>query len=174
MDQRPPPGPALPDNVTLVRLGQCTVPFYRFLYETVGAEYLWWLRRTLSNAALSAILSEPDVSLHVLYCGGEPAGFFELDRRARPIANISYFGLLPHAVGQGLGSAFLSAAIQAAWQGGTRAVTVNTCTADHPRALPGYQRAGFQVVRRVDELWDVPTRLGMTVPGHLLQRGSIK
>ena len=23
-----------------------SVPFYRYLYNTVGADYLWWLRRT--------------------------------------------------------------------------------------------------------------------------------
>ena len=134
----------------------------------MGADYVWWLRRTLSDAALDAILSEPGVSVHVLYRGGEPAGFFELDRRGRPVMNISYFGLLPRAVGQGLGQAFLNAAVQAAWEAGARAVTVNTCTADHERAMPGYVRAGFRVVRRVDEVWDVPTRLGLAIPRHLI------
>ncbi len=51
--------------------------------------------------------------------------------------------------------------------GGARAVTVNTCTADHPRALPGYLKAGFTPVRTVREVWDIPNRLGITVPPHL-------
>ena len=38
----------------------------------------------------------------------------------------------------------------------------------HPRALPGYLRAGFLPLRRVDETWDVPTRLRLAVPRHLL------
>ncbi len=168
MDQRPPPGPPLPGDASLVRLARCSVPFYRYLYDTVGAAYVWWLRRTLPDAALDAILAEPGVSVHVLYRGGEPAGFFELDRRALPVVNLSYFGLLPHAVGQGVGTAFLMAAVHAAWDAGARVVTVNTCTADHPRAMPGYQRAGFRVVRRVEETWDVPTRLGLSIPRHLL------
>ena len=46
-------------------------------------------------------------------------------------------------------------------------MTVNTCTADHPRALPTYLRAGFQPVRQVRELWNVPVRLGMRVPQSL-------
>src|SRR3712207_8210857 len=50
----------------------------------------------------------------------------------------SYFGLLPHAIGRGMGRALLRHAVETAWTGGTRAVTVNTCTADHPRALPNY------------------------------------
>ena len=168
MDAPPADGPRpFPADADLVRLPRCSVAFYRYLYGTVGGPYLWWLRRTLSDTALASILGEPLVSVHVLYRDGEPAGFFELDRRARPAVNLSYFGLMPHAVGQGLGTAFLQAAVAAAWDGGARVVTVNTCTADHPRALPGYLRAGFLPVRRVDETWDVPTRLGLVVPQHL-------
>lgn len=170
MDHRPQPGPALPSDTTLVRVAQCTVPFYRYLYDTVGGAYLWWLRRTLPPATLATILRDPGVFVYVLYQGSEPAGFFELDGRGHPTVNLSYFGLLPHAVGQGLGTAFLAAAVAAAWelQPGVRALTVNTCTADHPRALPGYLAAGFKTVRRLDEVWDVPTRLGLSIPRHLL------
>ena len=46
---------------------------------------------------------------------------------------------------------------------GPRAVTVNTCTADHPRALPTYLRAGFHPIRQVREEWDVPCRLGLEI-----------
>jgi len=57
--------------------------------------------------------------------------------------------------------------VAAAWLQGPRMVTVNTCTADHPRALPNYLRAGFQVTRAMDETWDVPVALGMKIPAHL-------
>jgi hypothetical protein len=46
-------------------------------------------------------------------------------------------------------------------------VTVNTCTADHPRALPTYLKAGFVKIRSMDEEWDIPERLGITVPERL-------
>jgi len=46
-------------------------------------------------------------------------------------------------------------------------MTVNTCTADHPRALPAYLRAGFRMVRQVREVWDVPDGLGMRIPDGL-------
>ena len=165
-----PPGvaaPPLPSNTSLVRLAHPTVPFYRYLYDTVGASYLWWLRRALPSSALAGILDDPAVSVHVLYRDGEPAGFFELDGRARPDVNLSYFGLMPQAVGSGFGRAFLRAAVDEAFVTSTRGITVNTCTADHPRALPTYLRTGFKPVRSVREVWDVPTRLGMTVPEHL-------
>jgi GNAT superfamily N-acetyltransferase len=168
MDQRPasPPRP-LPETTSLVTLAACTVPFYRYLYDTVGGPYLWWLRRSLSDATIETLLCDPAVQITVLYRGGEPAGFFELDYRQNPVVNLSYFGLTPSATGAGLGTAFLRAAVDMAFQGGARAMTVNTCTADHPRALPGYLHAGFRPVRAVREIWDVPTRLGLSIPEHL-------
>lgn len=166
---RPPADPArpLPGDAALVRLARPTVPFYRYLYGTVGGPYLWWLRRAATDEALAALLTDAGVAVTVLYRGGEPAGFFELDARGRPVVNLAYFGLMPHATGQGMGTAFLRAAVDAAWAWGAQAVTVNTCTADHARALPGYLRVGFRPVRTVREVWDIPNRLGLAVPSHL-------
>jgi GNAT superfamily N-acetyltransferase len=164
------PAPPLPGDARMVRLARCTVPFYRYLYNTVGQDYLWWLRRTLPDAELAAILGNPRVSIHVLYRGGEPAGFYELDRRPGTTVNLSYFGLLPHAIGAGVGRAFLRHAVDTAWAElpPPRAVTVNTCTADHPRALPNYRAVGFETLRTVRETWRVPRRLGLVIPPRLL------
>ena len=74
---------------------------------------------------------------------------------------------MPSATGLGLGTAFLRAAVDRAFAEGARALTVNTCTADHPRALPGYLRAGFRPLRAVREVWDVPNQLGLSIPEHL-------
>jgi GNAT superfamily N-acetyltransferase len=168
MEQPPAdPAPALPPDTSLIRLDAPTVAFYRYLYDTVGAQYLWWLRRVQPDSTIGALLIDPLVSIHVLYRAGEPAGFFELDARPRPDVNLSYFGLLPHSIGRGLGGAFLRAAVDQAWALGARGVTVNTCTADHPRALPTYLRTGFRMTRTVRELWDVPVRLGLAIPDHL-------
>ena len=157
----------LPAGAGVLSVKQCTVPFYRHLYGTVGAPYLWWLRRSLDDAAITSILADPAVSIHVLYMDGQPAGFFELDRRSSPAINLSYFGLMPHVTGQGLGTPFLQSAVRAAQAMGARAVTVNTCTADHPRALPGYLATGFVAVRSVREVWEVPRYLGLVIPDNL-------
>jgi hypothetical protein len=53
------------------------------------------------------------------------------------------------------------------WRHGAKGMTVNTCTADHPRALPNYFRAGFYVVRQVREVWAVPNYLNMRIPSNL-------
>ena len=166
---RPPDGPRPPSppGAQVVLAERCTVGFYRYLYDGVGRRHVWWLRRTLPDDQLASLLADPANTVHVLMHDGEPAGFYELDRRNRPVVNLSYFGLLPHAIGRGLGRALLRHALEAAWAGGTRAVTVNTCTADHPRALPNYLAAGFRPLRTVREVWQVPTRLGLPIPPAL-------
>ena len=162
------PVPALPPDVSLVRVAAPSVAFYRYLYGTVGGAYCWWLRRVAPDAEIAALLADPSIQIHVAMRGGEPAGFFELDSRAGSDVNIGYFGLMPHAVGTGIGAALLGEAIRiarAASRSGS--VRVNTCTADHPRALPTYLRAGFRPLRTVREIWDIPDRLGLAIPDRL-------
>jgi len=160
--------PALPEGADVLRLARCSVPFYRYLYDTVGRDYAWWLRRTVPDEELAALLGRPEISVHVLYQGGEPAGFYELERRSQEASvNLAYFGLLPHAIGHGAGRALLRHAIDAAWAEKPRRVTVNTCTADHPRALPNYVAAGFRIIRAEREVWPVPLRLGLYLPERL-------
>jgi len=84
------------------------------------------------------------------------------------VTNLSYFGLMPDAVGANIGLAFLRHAVDTAWREGARAVTVNTCTADHRRALPNYLRAGFRIARQMPEEWQVPVRLGLVIPPDLI------
>jgi GNAT superfamily N-acetyltransferase len=159
--------PLLPKDVTVQRLARCSVPFYRYLYDTVGRDYVWWLRRTVPDGEIAALMARPEISIHVLYQGGEPAGFYELERRADHGTNLAYFGLMPHAIGQGVGRGLLRHAIDEAWGERIRAMTVNTCTADHPRALPNYLAAGFRLLRTVREVWPVPLRLGLPIPERL-------
>ncbi len=159
--------PAMPPGYQIVRATRPSVAFYRYLYNTVGADYVWWLRRTLDDRELADLLAEREISIHTLYEGGEPAGFFELDARNWTDMNLSYFGLMPRSVGTGIGYRFLRHAIDTGWSFGGKGMTVNTCTADHPRALPTYIRSGFRPIRQARENWNVPTRLGLRIPPHL-------
>jgi GNAT superfamily N-acetyltransferase len=168
MDRAPAdPPPPLPAGVLVRKLSHCTVEQYRRLYNTVGAPYVWWLRRMMPDAQLAGLLRSPAVSIHVLSQNGVDGGFYELDASHWPAMNLSYFGLMPHAVGGGFGYAFLRHAVAQGFGLGARVMTVNTCTADHPRALPAYLRAGFRTVRQVREQWDVPVSLGLVIPDHL-------
>jgi len=166
---RPPaaPAPSWPRSAQVVTLAAPSVTYYRFLYDTVGADYVWWLRRVTPDAELAQYLRTPGISLNVLYVGGEPAGFYEIDARPWPVVNLSYFGLMPQFIGQGFGGPLLRHAVDLVWRHNARTMTLNTCTADHPRALPGYLRAGFVIYREIDEVWNVPLRLGLTIPERL-------
>lgn len=161
------PSPGLPPTFQIVRAQTPSVSFYRYLYNTIGADYLWWLRRTTPDDDLASLLRDKAVALHVLYAKGEPAGFFELDARTWPDVNLSYFGLMPSVIGHGTGYAFLRAAVDEAWRRNPKGMTVNTCTADHPRALSNYLRAGFTIIRQVKETWAVPNSLNMRIPSNL-------
>jgi GNAT superfamily N-acetyltransferase len=157
-----------PEGATLAH-ESLNVAQYRHLYNNVGGPWLWWLRRVMPDELLARHLASPTVSIQVLRFNGEVAGFFETETSGWPDVNLNYFGLMPGMIGKGLGAPLLAAAIDSVFIRGSlvRAMTVNTCTADHPRALPNYLAAGFKEVRRVREVWDIPRRLGLTVPEHL-------
>ncbi len=147
MVARPPAGPgSSPAGATGVEARRPTVSFYRYLYNTVGRDYLWFLRRQMSDDELAAIIHDPAVAVFVLYQDGVPAGFAELDRRAMPAVELAYFGLIPEFIGQGLGGYFLRWAIHRAWDDGPECLLVHTNTLDHPAALPNYLKQGFAIV----------------------------
>lgn len=135
-------------KLALLRAERPTLAFYRFLYEAVGRPWRWWVRRQMSDEQLAKAIHDPRVEIYVLYCDGQPAGYAELDRRVEREVELAYFGLLPDFIGGGLGGYLLTWAIERAWSYGPRRLTVNTCTLDHPKALPLYQRMGFVPYRQ--------------------------
>lgn len=159
----PPKRPPLPvpaARLALLRTAPCTVSFYRYLYVAVGEPWLWFERRLWRDDELRAHLERTDVEIAVLYAGGVPAGYFELERASADDTKLAYFGLVPDFIGRGFGAYFLQAAVDSAWRGATRRVRVHTCTYDHPRALGLYQRAGFQVYQRRRVVFDDPRLTG--------------
>lgn len=139
---QPPPPPAI--QHAIMRAHKPTVSFYRYLYNTIGEDYVWWERRALSDEELHEVINADNVDVFILYVEGVPAGYFEIvEYDALNEVDIGYFGLLPEFVGRRLGAYLLGKALDEAWSRGPARVIVNTCTMDHPNALPNYQRAGF-------------------------------
>lgn len=156
--------PSTKPSLALLKIEEPTVSFYRYLYNSVGEEWLWFERRMMSDERLAAIVQDPQVEVWVLYRGGQPAGFFELDLRdlaAKQVVDLAYFGLLPAFIGHKLGPYLLDCALKRAWSQEPERVTVNTNSLDHPRALPLYQRFGFQPIRREERLFDDPRMTGV-------------
>ena len=132
-----------------VKRERCEPDLYRELYEGVGTEYHWRDRRSWTDDQLRAHLESPAISIWVLREGPSSRGFFELARHDDGSVEIAYFGLMPMGIGQGLGRALLTAAVEEAWRltPVPPRVWLHTCTLDHPAALANYLARGFQVTR---------------------------
>jgi hypothetical protein len=63
------------DKLALMQAENCTVSFYRYIYDAVGTPWLWFERRLYGDAELAALISKPTIEIFVLYVGGVPAGF---------------------------------------------------------------------------------------------------
>ena len=165
ISERPPraPTPHPPGKIALMRLDRPTVSFYRYLYDTVGEDWLWYERRKLDDDALRRVIHDPAVEIYVLYVQGSPAGYVELDRRHRDQVEIAYFGLIPEFHGRGFGRYLLDWAVDEAWDKGPKRVWLHTCNLDHPRAIASYQRSGFVPFKQETMLIDDP-RLDGTIP----------
>lgn len=145
------PRPHMPTGPLAMLVAADKPPAWYFLqlYDAVGRDYEWTDQHARPSAELEAFLHHPEVTLCTLIRAGWPHGFFVMDGRARGDCNLSYLGLVPEALGRGLGTFLLYTALHMAWdRPGTTRVTVNTNSLDHPRALPLYQKAGFEPVRR--------------------------
>lgn len=151
---RPPAAPA-PVGARVERLAPCPTATYRALYAAVGAPWHWHDRDAWPDARLRAHLDDPRVQVWGLRAPDLPpaalaagfAGWFELVPAADDAVEIQYFGLVPGAIGRGLGGFLLAEAVAAAWALGGARVVLNTCTLDAPQALPNYLARGFRIVR---------------------------
>lgn len=145
--------PHMPANIAASLLHAEVPPVWYFLslYDAVGRDYAWEDMHELPEQTLADMLHDPKVELFTLINKGWPHGFFLLDTREEGTCDLAYFGLVPEAVGSGLGTFLLRTAILTGWdRPGVEKMTVNTCTLDHPRALQMYQKNGFTPVRRED------------------------
>ena len=150
----PPPQPR--GKVALLKADKPPTHFYRYLYDTIGEGYYWVDRKKLTPEALAQVIHDPLNLIFVLYTEGSPAGMAELDLRKAGTANISYFGLMPGSIGNRLGYFFLYHTCMNAWAQPIQRLTINTCTLDHPRALPLYQRLGFTPYNREERFVELP------------------
>lgn len=143
----PPPA----QKIALMKAEKPPVHYTRYLYGTVGADYLWVDQMRTSDADLAAKVHDDNYETYVLMCDGCPAGYFELDCREMPEIELAYFGLVPDYAGRGLGKYLLAQAIKVAWSHDPERLHVETCTLDHPAALPLYQKCGFSPYAQKDK-----------------------
>lgn len=133
------------DDVTLERSEACPPALFRRLYADVGREYHWVDRLAWSDDEIARYLADPALEFWVLREGSQEAGYFELRAHEDGAVEVAYFGLLPHAIGRGLGKFMLSRAVERAWDRGATRVWLHTSSLDHSSALSNYLARGFSV-----------------------------
>jgi GNAT superfamily N-acetyltransferase len=158
--------PAFSDSPDLLvlELREPSVPYYRFLYDAVGRDYVWIDRLVWSDAQFGEYLSRPTTTVLVLYVRGAPVGFIDLDASAAGAGaetEIAYFGLMPAMHGRGLGKHLLSVGVQRAFDDGAGRVWLHTCTLDGPHAIANYTARGFIPYNTTTQDEPVPVDYGV-------------
>ena len=147
-------------GLSLRRVLEPDLGWYRKLYRAVGEDWLWFSRLRMSDDELARILHDPLVELFALSSNNQDRGLLELDCRSAPDVEIASFGMTADMMGQGVGRYFMAEALAAAWAHSPQRVWLHTCTLDHARALAFYIKAGFVPYKRAIEVSDDPRITG--------------
>lgn len=136
---------------------------FRQRFRRVGEPWLWASRLRLDDAALAALISTDAVEIYDLTIGADTIGLLELDFRKPGECELSFFGVVPEAIGIGAGRFLMNRAIERAWcrTPGIGRFWVHTCTNDHPDALAFYTRSGFTPYARGIECYPDPRLQGL-------------
>jgi GNAT superfamily N-acetyltransferase len=121
----------------------------RTLYCTAGADWSWTDRLVWTAGQWDEYAQRPELETWLASLDGATAGYFELESQPGGNVEIAYFGLLPQYIGQGLGGALLTAAVERAWATGANRVWVHTCSLDHRHAAKNYLARGFHIYRSI-------------------------
>lgn len=127
----------------LLRLDEPSVDFYRFLQAGAGTAPSRARWEGMPDDDVFEHLADEAVDVFVLFLGGAPAGFFELDRNKEDEVELVSTGLLPEFQARGLGKYLVATAVETAWDEEPDRVWVRADADDDPRGLLLYQWAGF-------------------------------
>ena len=162
MRERPRPRPLPASPLRLRHWPDVTPAQYRTLFARIGGRWLWYSRLAMDDATLAARMA----CVHaVLDPAGVEVGLVELDFRTKGECLIAFLGLVPELAGKGHGNWLFAQTLALAWRKDVERVLVNTCTLDHPAALPAYMKAGFTAYKRAFESFPDPRLVGLLPSG---------
>jgi GNAT superfamily N-acetyltransferase len=168
MTARPALRPVPPlEGARFERMGAGDTERFRALFRAIGRDIMWFSRLIMAEEKLAAILGDPRVESFALVRKGLDIGMLELDFREEGTCELSFFGLVPAAIGLGAGRFLMNAALEKAWEKPIKRLWVHTCTFDHPSALSFYQRSGFRPYQVMVEVHPDPR-----LSGHLPEDAS--
>ncbi len=159
----PPPrrSPSPPDGYALARVERWDTSEFKALYKEIGREWLWSSRLLMPELLLEARLHRPGTFAFTPLRDGRRMGVLEMDFAQPGEVEVSFFGLVPDAIGGGVGRWLMEEAIAMAFaRGDTRRLWLHTCHFDSPQALPFYQRMGFVPYARAVEVFDDARLIG--------------
>jgi GNAT superfamily N-acetyltransferase len=157
MNERPKPRPMPESTLRLRHWREIDPAKYRMLFRRVGGRWLWYSRLLMDDETLRSNLAE----VHAVEDrAGIEVGMIELDFAKGGECLIRFLGLVPELAGRGHGRWLLGQTLALAWRKGVERVHVNTCSLDHPAALPSYLKAGFKAYRRAFESFPDPRLVG--------------
>ena len=165
MTAKPALRPAVDMGFTLERMGSADTERFRALFRAIGQDIMWFSRLMLSEEALAGIIGDQKVFCYALVRDGQDAGLLELDFRIESLCELSFFGVVPSAVGGGAGRFLMNEALTRAWAEPITRMWVHTCNYDHPSTLAFYQRSGFRPYAVMVEVHADP-RLTGEMPRH--------
>ncbi|WP_026782106.1 GNAT family N-acetyltransferase [Pleomorphomonas koreensis] len=155
-----PPRPA-PAGYALEPVGRWDADTFLDLYREIGWEWLWSSRLLMARDKLEAKLAAPHMRSWCPVKDGRRMGIVEMDLSKPQETEISFFGLVPEAVGGGIGGWLMREAIAIAFaRPGVRRLWLHTCHFDSPQALPFYMHMGFVPYARAVEVHDDVRLLG--------------
>jgi GNAT superfamily N-acetyltransferase len=145
-------------NLEIIHMPKPGLVWYKQLFRSVGEEWLWFSRLSMSDQQLRSIIHDPSVEVYVMKNGPNEIGFLELDFRVDAACELAYFGLTKDAIGTGAAQHLMQFALDRVWSRKPviKRFHVHTCTLDHPRAISFYQRCGFKPYARAVEIADDP------------------
>lgn len=153
----------LADGVTLRRVNDPDLGWYRDLIQRVGEDWLWQAQLARTDDDLAQITSNPNLEISVVEAEGRAEGIAELDFRADGVCELTHYGLTKSMIGSGVGRHLMTAAIRRAFENGATRFYLHTCTLDSPQALDFYLRSGFKITKQGIEIMPDP-RLNGVLP----------
>lgn len=152
------------DGVSLHIVDPADLQCYRDAFCAVGQDIMWFSRLIMTDEKLRGLLSNPKIDSYILKRNTETLGLLELNFESETDCELAFFGLVPGAIGTGLGRMLMDEAIRQAWAKPITRLWVHTCTFDAPQALPFYIRSGFTPYTRMIEIHDDPRATGNLSP----------
>ena len=152
-------------SVITVKIDNPEPDFARWLYRTVGKKWYWVDRYYWNLDQWRDRFKDSAVSLWVMECDSKPVGYYEFEEQQGGDIELSYFGLLPNAIGKGLGGHMLADGLERAFDLGALRPWLHTCSLDHPNALSSYQAGGMELykseqdIQLIPKSWPMPSSL---------------